>query len=150
MKAIGVKMVNIVPMPVSMALEHGYKVGNANANDMGYEITYPDGYKSWCPKDVADAAYFCLSPENDGNKILEQDVKNFIAARDAAKIGQKTTIVSLRTITGYETHGLSSCVDPNNYNQKLGEKFANEKALDEIWQGLGFVLQWAKNGLKRD
>lgn len=89
MKAIGVKMVNIVPMSVSMALEHGYKVGNANTNDMGYEITYPDGYKSWCPKDVADAAYFCLSPKNDGNKILEQDVKNFIAVRDAAKIGQK-------------------------------------------------------------
>lgn len=149
MKAIGVKMVDIMPMSVSMALEHGYRVGNANPNDMGYEVTYPDGYKSWCPKDVADASYFCLSPENDGNKILEQDVKNFIAARDAAKIGQKTTIVSLRTITGYETHGLSSCVDPNNYNQELGEKFANEKALDEIWQGLGFVLQWAKDGLKR-
>jgi hypothetical protein len=93
---------------------------------------------------------FCLSPENDGNKILEQDVKNFIAARDAAKIGQKTTIVSLRTITGYETYGLSSCVDPNNYNQELGEKFALEKAKDAIWQGLGFVLQWAKFGLKRD
>ena len=73
MKAIGIKMVDIVSMSVSMALEHGYKVGNANPNDMGYEITYPDGYKSWCPKDVADAAYFCLSPENDGTKILEQE-----------------------------------------------------------------------------
>lgn len=39
MKAIGVKMVDIVPMSVSMALEHGYRVGNANPNDMGYEIT---------------------------------------------------------------------------------------------------------------
>ena len=66
------------------------------------------------------------------------------------KLDKKTTIVSLRTITGYETHGLSSCVDPNNYNQELGEKFALEKAKDAIWQGLGFVLQWAKFGLKRD
>lgn len=46
MKAIGIKMVDIVPMSVSMALEHGYRVGNANPNDMGYEITYPNGYKS--------------------------------------------------------------------------------------------------------
>lgn len=106
MKAIGVKMVDIMPMSVSMALEHGYRVGNANPNDMGYEVTYPDGYKSWCPKDV--------------------------------------------TITGYECHGLSACVDANNYNREIGEKFALEKAKDAIWQGLGFVLQWAKFGLKRD
>jgi hypothetical protein len=72
MKAIGVKMVDIMPMSVSMALEHGYRVGNANPNDMGYEITYPDGYKFWCPKDVADASYFYLSPENDGTKILDK------------------------------------------------------------------------------
>lgn len=43
--------------------------------------------------DVADASYFCLSPENDGTKILEQDVKNFIDARDAAKIGQKKLLL---------------------------------------------------------
>lgn len=72
MKAIGVKMVDIVPMSVSMALEHGYRVGNANPNDMGYEITYPDGYKSWCPKDVADASYFCLSPEMTVLKFLNK------------------------------------------------------------------------------
>lgn len=98
MKAIGVKMVDIMPMSVSMALEHGYRVGNANPNDMGYEITYPDGYKSWCPKDVADASYFCLSPENDGTKILEQDVDNFIAAKRGNRIGHKTTLMSLLTI----------------------------------------------------
>lgn len=149
MKAIGVKMVDIVPMSVSMALQRGYKVGNANANDMGYEITYPDGYKSWCPKNVADAAYFCLSPENDGTKILEQDVDNFIAAKRGNKIGNKTAVVSLLAITGYECHGLSACVDENNYNQEVGEKFALEKAKDAIWNGLGFVLQWAKDGLKR-
>ena len=150
MKAIGVKMVDIMPMSVSMALEHGYRVGNANPNDMGYEITYPDGYKSWCPKDVADASYFCLSPENDGTKILEQDVDNFITAKRGNRIGNKTTLMSLLTITGYECHGLSTCVDENNYNQEIGEKFALEKAKDAIWNGLGFVLQWAKYGLKRD
>lgn len=64
MKAIGVKMVDIMPMSVSMALEHGYRIGN------------------------------------------------------------KTTLMSLLTITGYECHGLSACVDANNYNQEIGEKFA--------------------------
>lgn len=52
-----------------MALSTGYKIGNAHPDDMGYEVTYPDGYKSWTPKDVADAAYYPLSENNDGTKI---------------------------------------------------------------------------------
>lgn len=58
MKAIGIKMVELQPMRASMALSTGYKIGNAHPDDMGYEVTYPDGYKSWTPKDVADNAYF--------------------------------------------------------------------------------------------
>lgn len=57
--------------------------------------------------------------------------------------------MSLLTITGYECYGLSACADANNYNQEVGEEFALEKAKDDIWNGLGFVLQWAKDGLKR-
>lgn len=61
MKAIGIKMVELQPMRASMALSTGYKIGNAHPDDMGYEVTYSDGYKSWTPKDVADNAYFPLS-----------------------------------------------------------------------------------------
>lgn len=76
-KFIGVKMIEATPIRVSMALSAGYKIGNAHPDDIGYEVTYPDGYKSWSP------------------------AKEF------------------------------------------------EKAEDKIWEGLGFVLQWAKYGLKR-
>lgn len=44
MKAIGIKMVELQPMRASMALSTGYKIGNAHPDDMGYEVTYPDGY----------------------------------------------------------------------------------------------------------
>lgn len=50
-------------------------------------------------------------------------------------------IVSIRTLTGFESHGLSSCVDPSRYDVNIGKKFAKEKAIDAIWAGLGFVLQ---------
>lgn len=30
-----------------------------------------------------------------------------------------------------------------------GANYAQIKAEDKIWEGLGFVLQWAKYGLKR-
>lgn len=54
MKAIGIKIVELQPMRASIALQTGYKIGNAHPDDMGYEVTCPDGYKSWSPKDVAD------------------------------------------------------------------------------------------------
>ena len=66
-KFIGVKMVEAVPMTAQTAKSKGYRVStnhyytNDNSQDKnfidydfneGYEVTYPDGYKSWCPKDV--------------------------------------------------------------------------------------------------
>ena len=104
--------------------------------------------KSWCPKEVANAAYFPIDDEN-GQMIKPIDIERFIAAEDAVKLGTKTTIVSIRTLTGFKSHGLSSCVDPSRYDINIGKKFAKEKAIDAIWAGLGFVLQWAKFGLKQ-
>ena len=36
---------------------------------------------------------------------------------------------------------------PENYDANIGKKFARPHAVDQIWAGLGFVLQWAKYGL---
>lgn len=148
MKAIGIKMVDLVPMTAREANDKGYRIGEHSFETEGYEVTYPDGYKSWSPKEVADAAYFPIDDEN-GQMIKPTDIERFIAAEDAEKLGTKTTIVSIRTLTGFESHGLSSCVDPSRYDINIGKKFAKEKAVDAIWAGLGFVLQWAKFGLKQ-
>ena len=148
MKAIGIKMVDLVPMRASMALQHGYKTGDAHPDDMGYEITYPDGYKSWTPKEVADAAYFPLNPANDGTKILKEDVEKFITNVEVMTMGKKTTVVNAHTLTGFDVIKHSSCVDPKNYSKELGKEYAMEEVVNTIWKHLGFVLQWAKNGLK--
>jgi hypothetical protein len=66
MKAIGIKMVEPQPMTAKEANDKGYKIGNHSFEEEGYEVTYPDGYKSWTPKDVADNAYFPLSENNIG------------------------------------------------------------------------------------
>jgi len=49
MKYIGVKIVEAEPMTVREAQDK-HSTGTAAMDDAGYEITYPDGYKSWCPK----------------------------------------------------------------------------------------------------
>jgi hypothetical protein len=115
----------------------------------GYEVTYPDGYKSWTPKDVADAAYYPLSENNDGTKILKEDVENFITDVEVMTVGEKTTVVNAHTLTGFDTVRHSSCVDPKNYSEELGKQYAMEEVVNDLWAHLGFVLQWAKYGLKK-
>lgn len=146
MKAIGIKMVELQPMTAREANDKGHRIGNHSFEEEGYEVTYPDGYKSWTPKEVADAAYFPIDDEN-GQMIKPSDIERFIAFEDVDKLGSKTTIVSVRTITGFESHGLSSCVDPSRYDMNIGKQYAKEKAIDSIWAGLEFVLQWAKYGI---
>lgn len=43
----------------------------------------------------------------------------------------------------------SSCVKPENFNLGIGAAYAQIEAKNKIWEGLGFVLQWAKYGLKK-
>lgn len=114
--------------------------------DEGYEVEYPDGYKSFSPKDVFEKAYYMiLSP----NKIQEGDVLNFIKEGYSLRLGEKTTVVCDTTLTGFDTVGIAACVDPSTYDHDMGCGIARRDIKDKIWGHLGFVLQWAINGLKR-
>ena len=151
-KFIGIKMVEAVPMTAIEAVKKGYR-SNVTIDGIdipGYEVTYPDGYKSWCPKDVFEASYFGLNPKNDGSKILREDVEEFIGNVDVMTVGDKTTVINAHTITGFDMVRHSSCVDPKNYSQELGKEYAMEEVINNLWDHLGFVLQWAKYGLKRE
>ena len=148
MKAIGIKMVELTAMTAAEALTKGYRVNDKSGDTLGYEITYDSGYKSWSPKEVADAAYFILDEKSDGSRILQEDVEKFITNVDIITVGDKTTVVNAHTLTGFDTVRHSSCVDPKNYSEKLGKKYAMEDVVKSLWAHLGFVLQWAKYGLK--
>lgn len=86
-------------MTAREANDKGYRIGNHSFEEDGYEVTYPDGYKSWSPAKEFEKAYYKLED------LLEILLKKMI----------------LRDLL----------------------------AEDKIWEGLGFVLQWAKYGLKR-
>ncbi len=149
MKAIGVKLVDLKEMIAEEAITKGYKVGDHKGNDSGYEVTYPDGYKSWCPANVADKSYFGLNNPNP-NSLTREDIDTFINSSCVVTLGDKTTAVTLKTITGFEVTATSSCVKKETYDKEIGSKIATERAKDTLWECLGFVLQWAINGLKRD
>lgn len=114
-KFIGVKMIEAVPMTACEANDKGYRIGNHSFKEDGYEVTYPNGYKSWSPAKEFEKAYYKLE-DPAGDVLKENDIKRFIK--------------------GIE-------------NVKVGTNYARIKAEDKIWEGLEFVLQWAKYGLKK-
>lgn len=145
-KFIGVKMIEAVPITAREANDKGYRIGNHSFEEDGYEVTYNNGYKSWCPKSIFEHTYFEIKFDD---KLSPEDINNFIKSESCTTIGKKTTIGVLTCLTGFEATVSSSCVKPENYDINIGKKYAIEKAKDQIWSGLGFVLQWAINGLKK-
>lgn len=113
----------------------------------GYAVKYSDGYTSWSPKVEFERAYFPLQ-STDGNKISQADVDAFLVAPEVSQLDPKTTLVKQDTITGFVQYEVSSCVDPANYDHELGTILCVERIKDRLWPFLGFVLQWAKDGLK--
>lgn len=114
----------------------------------GYQVVYEDGYESWSPKDVFERAYFPIARPD---KLTDTDINEFMGRGEAftEKRGEKTTLVEFVMPTGWIDYEVSSCVDPANYDQELGEQICLGKITDRLWNHLGFVLQWADQGLKK-
>nr|UVX49323.1 MAG: hypothetical protein [Bacteriophage sp.]UWG88866.1 MAG: hypothetical protein [Bacteriophage sp.] len=95
-----------------------------------------------------EKAYYKLE-DPAGDVLKENDIKRFIKGIENVKVGTKTTNTTLTCLTGFEVHGQAACVKPENFDLNVGANYAQIKAEDKIWEGLGFVLQWAKYGLKK-
>lgn len=78
-KFIGVKMIEAVSMTAREANDKGYRIGNHSFEEDSYEVTYPDGYKSWSPAKEFEKAYYKLET------LLEILLKKMIL-RDLLKI----------------------------------------------------------------
>ena len=90
-----------------------------------------------------------LVEDTEYKEFQANDIKRFISNIENVKVGTKTTNTTLTCLTGFEVHGQAACVKPENFDLNVGSNYARIKAEDKIWEGLGFVLQWAKYGLKK-
>lgn len=113
----------------------------------GYAVIYPDGYKSWSPKAVFEAAYF---PIEKANILTQNDIDRMVDASEVhvQTLGEKTTLVRVVLPTGFELVEASACVDHENYSEKYGAEICMEKIKARLWFLMGFTLQWAHKGLK--
>lgn len=116
----------------------------------GYTLDLPNGQPLWMAKEAFEMAYMplrlCMNPKVQC--ISTEDVTGIVAQIKAQQIDPKTTLVNATLKTGFELYNTASCVDAENYSTEFGAKIAMNKINDQIWFALGFVLQWAKYGLK--
>jgi hypothetical protein len=65
-----------------------------------------------------------------------------VSPEDIANLGLVTQCVIILE-NGFKVIGESACVDPVNYNEELGKKYAYEKAFDKVWEVEGYLLRQA-------
>ncbi len=123
---------------------------NEDPKKKGFLVVYPDGYTSWCPKEAFLKQGF---PLEDGSKITEQDVLNFVnlgynaVSTIKARGGKPVTFMEREYPTGFTAFDTSACVDPKNYSLEIGAATCAKRLNSTLWNQLGFMLQWARHGL---
>lgn len=142
-------------MKMYVGVKSVYAEPELNAkSEEGYAVLYPDGYKSWSPKNVFENAYIEVSVnenlKTDKPSISQQMVDDFIKEVHIDTLGEKTTVVRAILVNGFELVESSSCVSVENYDEKMGAKICLKKIKDKIWFLLGFLLQTAVHGIKND
>jgi hypothetical protein len=144
-KYIGFKMVEAEPMNKYEFYMNVKGVDCKEDNQDGYMVKYSDNYVSWSPKDVFEKAYMQVG---DNNTITQKNVDQFIKEVKISTIGDKTTLVRVTLVNGFELVEASACVDAANYDEKMGGEICLDKIKDKIWMLLGFLLQTAIKGIK--
>lgn len=74
-------------------------------------------------------------------KCTPEQIEAAVVKEEVVKLGVKTTCVVLTLKNGFEVIGISACVDPSEYNEEIGKKFARQRAIDKVWELEGYLLQ---------
>lgn len=73
--------------------------------------------------------------QNDIEKILQNSIIKF------EKLGDKTTLATAILQNGFVIVKSSSCVDPKNFDMKIGQDECMKRIIDKIWELEGYKLQ---------
>ena len=76
-------------------------------------------------------------------KLTKEFLESEIDKVEYNRFGETNTHCTITTKSGFTFTGESACVDPNNYNKELGEKYAYENAFEKMWMPYGFCLHKA-------
>ena len=78
---------------------------------------------------------------NAGTGVVPDDDGGFQPPVPADSPLHCLTICVLVLRNGFTVTGESACVSPENFDAEIGRQIARRKAVDKVWQLLGFRLQ---------
>lgn len=76
------------------------------------------------------------------NSVTKESLDNLVARSNVeyAVFGNKLTVAVITLPTNFKVTGEASCVDANNFDKALGEKYALENAVEKLWELEGYLL----------
>lgn len=91
--------------------------------------------------------YTLIPEENDmttqpNNTVTKEDIDSLLEAStiEFAFFDNTMTVAVVKLPCGFKVTGQSSCVDPANFNEEDGKKYALEKVEDKLWELEGYLL----------
>ena len=77
------------------------------------------------------------------NRVTQEDIDKILANTliKVEKYGEKTTVLMATLPNGFVIVESSSCVDPANFDMKIGEQICMEHLVNRIWKLEGYRLQ---------
>lgn len=149
---IGTKIIEAEPAKRGECFEGLDMLSAEEAARDGYRVRYSDGYVSWSPKEVFEAAYLPVTVNEhlrtDAPSISQEMVDDFIKETQVITLGNKTTVVRAVLRNGFEIVESSAYVSAENYDEDLGAQICLKHIKDKVWMLLGFLLQTAVHGIK--
>jgi hypothetical protein len=76
-------------------------------------------------------------------KLTKEFLESEIDKTEYNRLGGTITHCTITTKSGFTFTGESACVDPNNFNQEIGEQVAYDNAFEKMWMPYGFWLHKA-------
>lgn len=71
-------------------------------------------------------------------EFIESRIKNVIHSK--LPWSETVTVCEIQLDNGYTVRGESACVNPENYDEEIGNKIAYDNAYRKLWPLFGFLL----------
>lgn len=74
-------------------------------------------------------------------RLTKEYLESIVKEKSFHKLTDRLTVCVIKTVTGFELVGKSTCLDPANYSQEIGEKVSYEDAFNKLWELEGYILR---------
>ena len=75
-------------------------------------------------------------------RVTKEDLKKIVKSVDFHVFpGTNLTVCCMTTENGFTVTGEAACVDPENFDAKVGKCIAYDKAFDKLWALEGYLMK---------